>query len=173
MARIKFSFARGGHFTARVMLDKAPKTWEAIRTNLPLTIKAYNARWTGRETHTKLDLPNKPPRENQILNAGLGDVILRLRMVGPRRHRLRGDRVVLRHRDGARLARRIPRQPVRARRPERVAVSRGSGLANLAGGWRGLHHQRRGRLMSYTIHRRRPCERRDPYVDGPRATRSF
>ena len=42
---------------------------------LPLTIKAYNARWTGRETHTRLDLPNKPPRENQILNAGLGDVI--------------------------------------------------------------------------------------------------
>ena len=27
------------------------------------------------QTHTKLDLPNKPPRENQILNAGLGDVI--------------------------------------------------------------------------------------------------
>ena len=57
------------------MLDKAPKTWEAIRKQLPLTIKAYNAPWTGRETHTKLDLPNKPPRENQILNAGLGDVI--------------------------------------------------------------------------------------------------
>src|ERR1700693_3704090 len=73
MAKIKFSFARGGHFTAKVMLDKAPKTWEAIRKQLPLTIKAYNARWTGRETHTKLDLPNKPPRENQILNAGLVD----------------------------------------------------------------------------------------------------
>src|ERR1700712_5142087 len=75
MARIKFSFARGGQFTARVMLDKAPKTWEAIRPPLPFTIKAYNARWTGRETHTKLDLPIKPPRENQVLNAGFGDVI--------------------------------------------------------------------------------------------------
>jgi hypothetical protein len=53
------------------MVDKAPKTWEAIRNHLPVTIKAYNARWTGRETHTKLDLPNNPPRENQILNAGL------------------------------------------------------------------------------------------------------
>ena len=75
MPKLKFSFARGGYFTARVMIEKAPKTWEAIRTNLPVTTKAYNARWTGRETHTKLDLPNKPPRENQILNAGLGDVI--------------------------------------------------------------------------------------------------
>ena len=54
MAKIKFSFARGGHFTAKVMLDKAPKTWEAIRKQLPLTIKAYNARWTGRETHTSI-----------------------------------------------------------------------------------------------------------------------
>jgi hypothetical protein len=75
MPKLRFSFARGGYFTARVMIEKAPKTWEAIRTNLPVTTKAYNARWTGRETHTKLDLPNKPPRENQILNAGLGDVI--------------------------------------------------------------------------------------------------
>jgi Protein of unknown function (DUF3830) len=75
MPRLKFSFARGGTFTARVMIDKAPKTWEAIRSHLPMINKAYNARWTGRETHTKLDLPNKPPRENQILNAGLGDVI--------------------------------------------------------------------------------------------------
>ena len=75
MPRLKFSFARGGTFTARVMIDKAPKTWEAIRSHLPMINKAYNARWTGRETHIKLDLPNKPPRENQILNAGLGDVI--------------------------------------------------------------------------------------------------
>src|SRR6202045_2183581 len=75
MAKVKFSFARGGHFTAKVMFDKAPKTGLPIRKQHLLTIKAYNARWTGRETHTKLDLPNKPPRENQILNAGFGDVI--------------------------------------------------------------------------------------------------
>jgi len=75
MPKLRFNFARGGQFTANVMTDKAPKTWEAIRMNLPLTIKAYNARWTGRETHTKLDLPKKPPRENQILNAAPGDVI--------------------------------------------------------------------------------------------------
>ena len=78
MARIKFSFARGGHFMAKVMLDKAPKTWEAIRKQLPLTIKAYNARWTGRETHTKLDLPNKPPRENQNSQRGARRRDLRL-----------------------------------------------------------------------------------------------
>lgn len=75
MPKIQFSFARGGSFTATVMADKAPKTWQALRVNLPVTIKALNARWTGRESHIKLDIPNKPPRENQILNAGLGDVI--------------------------------------------------------------------------------------------------
>jgi hypothetical protein len=57
------------------MADKAPKTWEAISKHLPVIIKAYNARWTDRERTTKLDLPNKPPRENQVLNAGFGDVI--------------------------------------------------------------------------------------------------
>src|ERR1017187_4343564 len=93
MARIKFSFARGGHFTAKVMLDKAPKTWEELRKHLPLTIKAYNARWTGRETHTKLDLPNKPPREKPDSQRRARRRDLRLRMVGPRRHRLRGHRV--------------------------------------------------------------------------------
>ncbi|WP_424139163.1 DUF3830 family protein [Roseomonas chloroacetimidivorans] len=72
---LKFSFARGGFFTARVLIDKAPQTWAAIRPHLPMTIIALNARWTGRETHTKLDLPDKPPRENQVLNAATGDVI--------------------------------------------------------------------------------------------------
>jgi hypothetical protein len=71
---------------------RRPRFWEAIRKQLPLTIKTYNARWTGRETHTKLDLPNKPPRENQILNAGPGDVIYRSRRRNhQRRPRERGD----------------------------------------------------------------------------------
>jgi hypothetical protein len=47
MARVKFSFARGGHFTAGVMLDKAPKPWEAIRQQLPLTIKALHEAGIG------------------------------------------------------------------------------------------------------------------------------
>ena len=42
---------------------------------LPITSKVYNARWTGRESHAKIDVLSKPPRENQILNAGVGDVI--------------------------------------------------------------------------------------------------
>ncbi len=74
-ALLHFAFARGGGFSARVMADKAPRTWALIRAQLPLTIPALNARWTGRETHTKLDLPVKPPRENQIVTAGIGDVI--------------------------------------------------------------------------------------------------
>ena len=50
MPKLRFSFARGGYFTARVMIDKAPKTWEAIRTNLPVSTKAYNARWNAHKT---------------------------------------------------------------------------------------------------------------------------
>jgi hypothetical protein len=75
MPTLQFKFQRGGNFTAKVMTDKAPRTWQALKAVLPITLKAYNARWTGRETHTKIDIPNKPPRENQILNAGIGDVI--------------------------------------------------------------------------------------------------
>lgn len=75
MTMLRFAFARGGSFTARVLLDKAPQTWAALRPHLPVTIKAYNARWTGRETHTRLDLPQKPPRENQVVAAATGDVI--------------------------------------------------------------------------------------------------
>ena len=75
MPKLQFKFERGKSFTATVFVDKAPRTWEAIKSVLPITLKAYNARWTGRETHTKIDIPNKPPRENQVLNAGIGDVI--------------------------------------------------------------------------------------------------
>ena len=75
MAKLEFKLARGGIFTATVMVDKVPKTWAAIKEVMPITRKAYNARWSGRETHTVMNLPNKPPRENQILHASLGDVI--------------------------------------------------------------------------------------------------
>jgi hypothetical protein len=72
---LHFAFARGGHFTALLLPDKAPRTVALLRAFLPVTVLALNARWTGRETHTKLHLPEKPPRENQIVAAALGDVI--------------------------------------------------------------------------------------------------
>jgi hypothetical protein len=74
-AHLHFACARGGFFTANLLLDRAPRTIALLRGFLPVTVKAYNARWTGRETHTKIDLPEKPPRENQIVAAALGDVI--------------------------------------------------------------------------------------------------
>jgi hypothetical protein len=75
MTRIEFSFARGGRFTAAVLVDKAPQTWAAIRPMLPYTQKAYNARWSGRETHAVIKIPQKAPRENEALHCGPGDVI--------------------------------------------------------------------------------------------------
>lgn len=75
MAKLEFRMARGGVFTATIFVDKVPQTWAAIKAVLPVTLKAYNARWSGRETHTPIDLPNKPPRENQSTRASIGDVI--------------------------------------------------------------------------------------------------
>jgi hypothetical protein len=75
MAKLEFKFQRGGLFVATIFTDRVPKTWAAIKEVLPITRKCYNARWSGRESHTPVDLPNKPPRENQQLHAGLGDVI--------------------------------------------------------------------------------------------------
>jgi hypothetical protein len=75
MAKLEFKFERGGLFVVDIFDKKVPKTWECIKAVLPITRKAYNARWTGRESHTPMDLPVKPPRENQQLTASLGDVI--------------------------------------------------------------------------------------------------
>jgi hypothetical protein len=77
---------------------------QALKAVLPITLKAYNARWTGRETHTKIDIPNKPPRENQILNAGIGDVIYACEWSDRDVTRLRSNRLVLRRRPRSRDA---------------------------------------------------------------------
>lgn len=75
MAKLEFTLARGGVIVANIMADKVPRTWAAIKAHLPYTEKAYNARWSGRETHVPTNLVTKPPRENQILHASFGDVI--------------------------------------------------------------------------------------------------
>jgi len=75
MPQLQFKFERGGHFVADVFVERVPRTWECIRSVLPVTRKAYNARWSGRESHTPIHLPIKPPRENQEVNASIGDLI--------------------------------------------------------------------------------------------------
>ena len=71
MAKLEFKFERGGLFVADIFTDKVPQTWNCIRAVMPVTRKAYNARWTGRESHTPIQLPNTPPRENQQLWASV------------------------------------------------------------------------------------------------------
>ncbi|MFM9888031.1 MAG: DUF3830 family protein [Burkholderiales bacterium] len=75
MPKLEFRTARGEAWVADIFVDMVPVTWQRLREYLPRTIKAYNARWSGRETHTTINLPQKPPRENQILYASTGDVI--------------------------------------------------------------------------------------------------
>ena len=75
MPKLEFKMARGGIITAQIHADKVPKSWELIKAVLPMTLKACNARWSGRESHTPIKLPTKPPRENQSARASMGDVI--------------------------------------------------------------------------------------------------
>ncbi|MBM3531222.1 MAG: DUF3830 family protein [Alphaproteobacteria bacterium] len=75
MAKLEFTMARGGVFVADIFVAKVPQTWNLLSAFLPRTIKGYNARWSGRETHTPLALPHKPPRENQTSQMGIGDVL--------------------------------------------------------------------------------------------------
>jgi hypothetical protein len=75
MPKLEFKLSKGGVFVADLFVEKVPRTWELIRAFLPQTCEAYNARWSGRETHAPLSLPTKPPRENQSCQASIGDVI--------------------------------------------------------------------------------------------------
>ena len=75
MAKLEFKMSRGGVFVADIFVEKVPQTWKLLTAFLPQTIKGYNARWSGRETHTPLSLPTKPPRENQTSQMGIGDVL--------------------------------------------------------------------------------------------------
>lgn len=75
MASLQFEMERGGVLVAEIFVDKVPKTWDMIKRVLPITLTTLNARWSGREIHNQIDLPDKPPRENQILNASIGDII--------------------------------------------------------------------------------------------------
>lgn len=75
MPKLEFKMAKGGVLVASIHIAKVPKTWELLKAFLPQTLKAYNARWSGRETHTPIKLPTKPPRENQSARASIGDVI--------------------------------------------------------------------------------------------------
>lgn len=73
--RIRFEFARGGVLNGRVLRDKAPETARAIEATSPMAATVYQARWSGKEVFVPLDIATKPPRENQTIRAGIGDVI--------------------------------------------------------------------------------------------------
>ena len=56
-------------------LAQAPKTAQAVRAELPIEAKVYQARWSGKESFVPVNFKAKPPRENQSIRASLGDVI--------------------------------------------------------------------------------------------------
>lgn len=72
--RLEFEFARGGVLGATGQA-KARHTLDCIAGAQPLAATALQARWSGRELFLPVDLPSKPPRENQTIRASLGDVI--------------------------------------------------------------------------------------------------
>ncbi len=72
--RLEFAFQRGGTLTVTTVAE-APKTSQAIRADLPIEAKVYQARWSGREIFVPVNLRQKPPRERQSIRANIGDVI--------------------------------------------------------------------------------------------------
>lgn len=73
--KIAFQFAGSERLIAEVLDKRVPKTQQAISQALPMQRSVYQARWSGREFFVPVDLPNKPPRENQTIRAAIGDVI--------------------------------------------------------------------------------------------------
>lgn len=75
MAKLEFTWERGGTVTASIFVDRVPETWKAVKTMMPHSATTLNARWSGKEIFNQLIIPEKPPRENQVHHASLGDVI--------------------------------------------------------------------------------------------------
>ncbi|MGE3067382.1 MAG: DUF3830 family protein [Hyphomicrobiaceae bacterium] len=73
--KLKFEFERGGALSVGLLTAKVPRTAKAITDALPISATVYQARWSGKEIFVPIDLPKKPPRENQTIRAALGDVI--------------------------------------------------------------------------------------------------
>ena len=73
--KLSFDFAGGDRLVAELLVDRVPKTREAIAAALPITSTTYQARWSGREVFMPVNLATKPPRENQTIRAAKGDVI--------------------------------------------------------------------------------------------------
>lgn len=72
--RLEFTFQRGGTLTVTTAAD-APKTSQAVKAELPIDAKVYQARWSGKEIFVPVKFKRKPPRERQSIRASLGDVI--------------------------------------------------------------------------------------------------
>jgi hypothetical protein len=73
--KLRFEFERGGVLNARMLQDKAPETARAVSAAGPISATVYQARWSGKEIFVPIEMPTKPPRENQTIRAGIGDVI--------------------------------------------------------------------------------------------------
>ena len=72
--RLEFTFQRGGSLIVSTA-EQSSKTCQAIRQDLPIDAKIYQARWSGKEIFVPIALKQKPPRERQNIRASLGDVI--------------------------------------------------------------------------------------------------
>lgn len=73
--KLAFEFSGGEKLIAEVFEDRVPRTRQAIAGALPIKTSVYQARWSGREIFLPVNLPAKPPRENQTIRAAKGDVI--------------------------------------------------------------------------------------------------
>lgn len=73
--KLHFDFERGGALSANLLVSKAPKTVSALDAAGQIEGSVFQARWSGREFFVPVELKGAPPRENQTIRAGIGDVI--------------------------------------------------------------------------------------------------
>lgn len=73
--KLAFELAAGERLVAELLSDRVRRTRDAVAAALPLEAMVYQARWSGREIFVPVDLPTKPPRENQTIRAAKGDII--------------------------------------------------------------------------------------------------
>ncbi len=71
---LEFRFERGGRLRAKLAAE-AKRTIACISNALPMQARVFQARWSGREIFVPVNLPEKPPREQQSIRVSLGDVI--------------------------------------------------------------------------------------------------
>lgn len=74
MKKIKITFEEGDVLFASLNEIESPCTTSLIWGSLPLESEVTQSRWSGREVNFRANLNGIPPKENQTIYAGIGEL---------------------------------------------------------------------------------------------------